>query len=335
MILTRTPLRCSLLGGGSDYPAHFAHHGGAVLGMAIDKYVYVGVKRVPPGQLMADKETGEPVPIRFRVQYSKVDDCQTADEIRHPAVRAAIRYLGLENDRLEFTTFADLPGRAGLGGSSSFVVGCLHALLRLKGERPSPADLGREAIAFEQFAVREAVGMQDQIFAAFGGLNYVTFGAQSSARAVDIPPERITEMENSLVLVYTGAMRDAHIIAAKQIEAIDQNADDLEWLALLAERGETLLRSRAHIIGLGALLDHAWLYKRRFADVTSEDIDGLYRRGRRLGASGGKLLGAGGGGFMLFQVSPAERAEFEARINAPCVRFKVAQEGSRVLIDEL
>lgn len=333
MILTRTPLRCSLLGGGSDYPAHFTQHGGAVLGMAIDKYVYVGVKRVPPGQLMADKETGEPVPIRFRVQYSKVDDCQEVDEIRHPAVRAAIRYLGFENDRLEFTTFADLPGRAGMGGSSAFVVGCLHALLRLKGERPSPVDLGREAIAFEQFAVKEAVGMQDQIFSALGGLNYVTFGAQSSARSVDISPQRIAELESSLILVYTGAMRDAHTIAAKQIEAAPQNADELDRLAGFAEQGEQLLRSPVHILALGALLDHAWLYKRQFADVTSEEIDHLYRGGRQLGASGGKLLGAGGGGFMLFQV--ADRDAFEAAIGAPCVRFKVAEEGSRVLIDEL
>jgi len=335
VILTRTPLRVSLLGGGSDYPAHFAHHGGAVLGMAIDKYVYVGVKRVPPGQLMADKETGEPVPIRFRVQYSKVDDCQTADEIRHPAVRAAIKYLGLERERIELTTFADLPGRSGLGGSSAFVVGCLHALLRLKGERPSPVDLGREAIAFEQFAVSEAVGMQDQIFAAFGGLNYVTFGARSVASPVPVTPERIAEIEASLVLVYTGAMRDAHVIAAKQIEAAPQNAADLDWLALLAEKGEAFLRSQTHITGLGALLDHAWLYKRRFASVTSEEIDDLYRRGRQLGATGGKLLGAGGGGFMLFQVHPDERLEFEARVGAPCVRFKVAPEGSRILIDEL
>ena len=335
MILSRTPLRVSLLGGGSDYPAHFAHHGGAVLGMAIDKYVYVGVKRVPPGQLMADKETGGPVPIRFRVQYSKVDDCQTVDEIRHPAVRAAIKYLGMENERLEFTTFADLPGRAGLGGSSAFVVGCLHALLSLKGERPSLVGLGREAIAFEQFAVREAVGMQDQLFSALGGLNYVTFGAQSSVRAVEITPERVAEMESSLVLVYTGAMRDAHVIAAKQIETAPQNAAGLDWLAMLAEKGEAFLRSQTHILGLGALLDHAWIHKRRFADVTSEGIDALYRRGRKLGATGGKLLGAGGGGFMLFQVAPEKRAELEARIGAPCVSFKVAHEGSRILIDEL
>ena len=326
MILTRTPMRVSLLGGGSDYPAHFVHHGGAVLGMAINKYVYVGVKRMPPGQ-----------GLRYRVQYSKVDDCQSIDEIKHPAVRAALRYLGID-EPLEFHIFSDLPGRSGLGGSSAFAVGCLHALLTFKnpGVDLEPIDLGREAIAFEQFVIPEAVGCQDQLFAALGGILHIKFGSTGSV-VNELPKldPRLVELENSLVLVYSGFMRDAHVLAARQIKGAARNASNLNALAVLVTEGVSLLTSNRSLTQLGELLNTAWYHKRNLdSDITSPQIDALYSRGMWLGAGGGKLLGAGGGGFMLFYVPPQKRAAFETGIGAPCVSFKAAHDGSRIVICE-
>lgn len=326
MILTRTPLRVSLLGGGSDYPAHFMHHGGAVLGMAIDKYVYVGVKRMPPGQAL-----------RYRVQYSKVDDCQTIDDIKHPAVRAALRYLSID-EPLEFHIFSDLPGRSGLGGSSACAVGCLHALLLFKNPEVDlePMNLGRETIAFEQFIIPEAVGCQDQLFAALGGILHIKFEVTGSVVNEMLKLDsKLAELENSLVLVYTGIMREAHILAARQIKAAPQNATGLTALTALVADGVALLKSNQPLTLLGDLLNTAWYHKRNLcSDITNPHIDALYSRGMWLGASGGKLLGAGGGGFMLFFVPPEKRAAFEAGIGAPCVSFKLAPQGSEVIIEE-
>ena len=336
MILTRTPLRVSLLGGGSDYPTHYIAHGGSVLGLAIDKYVYVGVKRVPPGQLMAHPQTREPVPIRFRIQYSRVDDCLTVDDIRHPAVRAAVKYLGMEDDRIEFHIFGDLPGRSGLGGSSTFVVGCLHALLRLKDplRAVTPMDLAREAIAFEQFYMREAVGSQDQLFAALGGMRYIKFGPESHAHALRISWVRIERLTECLILVYTGLMRDAQPIAAAQIAEASVNAAALQTLSHLADEGFAWMLSERPLARIAELIDASWGHKRQFAGVNNQQINDLYDRGRKLGAIGGKLLGAGGGGFLMFYVPDHTRESFEAGIGAPLVRFGMAQRGSEVIINE-
>ena len=331
MILTRTPLRVSFFGGGSDHPEHFIRHGGAVLGMAIDKYVYIGVKRMPPGQL----HNG--TPLRYRVQYSKVDDCQSVDEIRHPAVRAALLYLKID-EPLEFHIFGDLPGRSGLGGSSAFSVGCLHALLRLRHPKVelAPLDLAREAIAFEKFFLREAVGCQDQLFAALGGALHVQFGsAESIINQIEILDPRLAELEASLVLVYSGTMRDAAPLAARQAKAAPSNARALGALRDLAAEGAAVLRGDDSLDQIGELLNNAWYHKRGLcSDITSPAIDAFYSRGMWLGATGGKLLGAGGGGFMLFFVPQAKRDTFEAGIGAPCVRFNLASQGSTVIINE-
>ena len=230
MILTRTPLRLSLFGGGTDYPAWFLEHEpGAVLGLAINRYVYMGVKRMPPGQIGADGE-----PLRYRVQYSHVDDCQRAEQVQHPAVRALLRYLPSE-EPLEFHMFADLPGRSGLGGSSACAVGLLHAVLTRQGRVSSALDLAREAIAFEIACIGEAVGFQDQLFAALGGIRFIRFTAAGSdvSAPVTLSDARRQELEASLLLVYTGSMRDAHAMATKQIERTAANAQHLRHLAEL------------------------------------------------------------------------------------------------------
>ena len=331
MILTQTPLRVSLFGGGTDYPEWFQEHGGAVLGMAIDKYCYVGVKPMPPGQLGADG-----APLRYRVQYSKVDDCQRVEDIRHPAVRAAVRYFNTDQ-ALEFHCFGDLPGRSGLGSSSSFTVGLLHALqhqLGLSNHVPL-LDLAREAIPFEQHVIREAVGCQDQIFAAVGGLRFITFDVtQTQVETVSIPEDRLAELENSLVLVYSGSMRDAHLMAAQQVARVKQNTRLLLELQRQAHTGHMILTDpHFPLLGIGKLLDHTWWLKRELhPEISNPEIDALYHRGIRLGAVGGKLLGAGGGGFFLFFVPPECREAFEKSIGAPCVHFHVVHTGSRVIV---
>lgn len=334
MILTATPLRVSLFGGGTDYPAWFNEQPGAVLGMAIDKYCYVGVKRMPPGQL-TDGDKG----MRYRVQYSKVEDCQTVDEVRHPAVRGVLQHFQI-TDPLEFHCFSDLPGRSGLGGSSAFTVGLIHALRRLLnlggGELLDPWLLATEATFLEQEVIREAVGCQDQVFAAHGGLLYITFSREGrTLRTLRLPAERLQELESSLILVYSGTMRDAHLMAAKQIAAIPGKHLELARMKALADYGMEVLLNHKPLVEVGRMLNEAWHLKRSLcSEVTTNDVDALYKRGLELGALGGKLLGAGGGGYLLFFVPHEVQAGFLAGIGAPCVRFRIAHAGTRVVIEE-
>lgn len=329
MILTQTPYRVSLFGGGTDYPAWFNEFPGAVLGMAIDKYCYVGVKHMPPGQNL-----------RYRVQYSKVDDCQTAEEIKHPAVRGALRYFELD-EALEFHCFGDLPGRSGLGGSSAFAVGLVHALKRLFAHRfeyqaCDPWLLADEAIFLEQEIIRETVGCQDQVFAAHGGLRYITFNQEGrTLRTLELQLERLQELESSLVLVYSGTMRDAHVMAAKQVAAFPHKHTVLGRMKAMADEGMEVLLNHRPLTRIGEMLNEAWELKRALCpEVSTPEIDHLYEHGLRCGALGGKLLGAGGGGYMLFFVPIDEREAFLADIGAPCVFFRVAHAGTRVIIGE-
>ena len=324
MILTATPYRVSLFGGGTDYPEWFTEHGGAVLGMAINRYCYVGTKPMPIGQAM-----------RYRVQYSKVEDCEAVSEIRHPAVRAALQYLQIDAP-LEFHCFGDLPGRAGLGSSSSFTVGLVHALRRLLNLGATDAwRLSDDAIAIEQDVIHEAVGCQDQILAAHGGLKYVTFSAAGrTVQTLDLRPSRLAELEASFVLAYTGTMRDAHAMAARQVEQIPAHPHTLTRMGDMAREGTEILLNGHPLADIGAMLNDAWTLKRSLAaEVSNDEIDALYQRGRSLGAIGGKLLGAGGGGFILFFVPPEGRAQFCANIGVPVATFKVSHVGSRVVID--
>lgn len=324
MVLVQTPLRCSLFGGGSDYAEFFLNHpsGGAVLGLAIDHYVYVGIQPMTLGS-----------PLRYRIRYAVVDDCQTVDEIKHPAVRAALKYYGIDEPLL-ITCFGDLPGGAGLGSSSSFCVGILKAIqehFNLPSTN-SPLDMASEAISFERHIIPETVGFQDQTFAAVGGLNYITFSREGTVvQHLNPSAKRIKELEESLVLVYVGNNRSAHTMAKKQISAIPHNHDVIEDLVALAKAGrDVLLNETCPLSLLGRMLDKAWQAKILLCpEVTTLHINALYAMGKSLGALGGKLCGAGGGGFLLFFVPPDQRAEFELRSGTPCVGVKVSPFGSR------
>ena len=323
MILTQTPLRCSLFGGGTDYPEFFVSNpeGGAILGMAINKYVYAGVQPMHPGQ-----------DLKYRIQYSRMEDCLTVNEIKHPAIRAALQYYNI-TEPLEFHGFGDMPGRAGLGSSSAFCVGVLKALQE-HFDLPitTPLELAGEAIAFERCLIPETVGCQDQIFAAVGGINFITFNHTGvRIQPLQLSSQRIEELENSLVLVYTGSMRDAHVMAAKQVADVEANRDQLNNLTKLAYAGRNILMWENYPLSLfGGLLDKAWANKMKLnPDISNSRIDQLYQHGLVCGATGGKLLGAGGGGFLLFFVPQKNRRKFETEIGAPTTRFKVSPTGTK------
>ncbi len=326
MVLTQQPLRVSLFGGGSDYAEYFVQHEGAVLGMAINKFVYAGVQPMHPGQ-----------DFNYRIQYSRMEDCRTVADIKHPAVRAALQYHNI-TEPLEFHGFGDMPGRAGLGSSSAFCVGVLKALQK-HFHLPctnSPLDLASEAISFERYMIPETVGYQDQIFAAVGGINFITFdrfGAQ--VQPLKLSSEREQELEQSLILVYSGSMRDAHLMAAKQVSAIPQSDKALNNLVELAHNGKEILLDENYPLQLiGTMLHDAWRAKKQLCpEVTTPNIDALYQRGLDCGAIGGKLLGAGAGGFMLFFVPPQQMIDFREKIGMPYAQFKVSKSGSRIILN--
>ena len=327
MILTRTPLRASLFGGGSDYPEWFIGRGGAVLGMAITRYAYLGVKRMPPGQ-------GP----RYRIGYSKVEDAMEIDQIQHPAVRGCLRHLEIQ-DPIEIHYAGDLASGGGLGASSAFVVGLLHALrLQFDMNGDHPAQLADEAIHVERDVIMEAVGYQDQLFAAFGGLRFIEFRGIDDWRvtSVNVSAERMRNIERSLVLVYSGTMRMAHVMAAKQLTRIQNNESPLREMAAMAREAKVLMEDEGADINLiGRMLHAGWQLKRELhPEISSSDIDRLYSHGLSLGALGGKLCGAGGGGFLLFWVPPERWPEFAAHIGAPWVRFGIAERGTHVIVRE-
>lgn len=329
MIITRTPFRISFLGGGSDYPAWFREHGGAVLGTAIDKYCYISVRRLPPF-----------FEHRHRIVYSKIELVQDVAEIRHPAVRSVLAELGV-SEGLEIHHDGDLPARSGLGSSSAFTVGLLNAVHALKGRRLDARTLGAEAIRIEQEVLEEHVGCQDQIWAAFGGLNRIDFRPDGAFEVTPLPvsASRRAELESSLLLVFTGLSRFAPDLARAQIDNIRRrsNASELGLLRAMVDEGQAILvDERTPLAELGRLLHESWQLKRALAEgVTTPLVDEIYAAAREAGASGGKLMGAGGGGFMVFLVEPSRRAHVAERLaRLVQVPVRVEREGSRVIVDE-
>lgn len=302
MFITRTPLRISFFGGGTDYPDHFRKAGGQTLGVAISQYSFIVVKR------LADLFDH-----RIRVGYSRTELVRDREEIRHPAVRECLRYLNL-NAGLEVDYIGDLPARTGLGSSSSFTVGLLHALYAFKGEMVSKARLAAEAVHVEQDLLHERVGVQDQHICACGGLVHVCCPVDGDVRAEPVPvsPERWAALQSHLLLMYTGIQRHAHEVLEEQLERTRNGAlsDELERMRTLVDDGiRVLTNHREPISCFGELLNVAWTTKRALSPrISSEQIDRWYDRARREGAIGGKLLGAGGGGFLLL-LAPPDRHE--------------------------
>lgn len=322
MIISRTPLRISFFGGGTDYPDWFRDHPGAVLATTIDKYIYVSCRYLPP---FFDHT--------LRISYSRLEYASTLDAIVHPAVRECLRFMGVTSN-VEIHTDADLPARTGLGSSSAFTVGLLNVLHAFQGELATKQQLAAEAIQVERDALRESVGCQDQTLAAHGGLNGVEFSA-SSTSVVPIPMKlaRLEEFERHLMLFYSGIARNASEIASQQLKRIAANRPSLERMYEMVEEGRRLLGAGGSWRSFGELLHEGWLLKRSLSKtVSTEAVDEAYVVARRAGAYGGKLLGAGGGGFLLVFADPAvQPAVRTALAGLLCVPVKLETGGTQII----
>jgi D-glycero-alpha-D-manno-heptose-7-phosphate kinase len=325
VIISRTPVRISFFGGGTDYPAWFRTHGGAVLATTIDKYCYISVRELPPF-----------FPHRYRLVYSVIESVREVREIRHPAVRAVLEWLA--NDRgLEIHHDGDVPARSGIGSSSAFTVGFLHAMRALQGIHISRDELAKEAIHVEQCVIREAVGSQDQICAAFGGLNHIVFREDGAHQVtpVVIDRDRLDALQQRLILLFTGIVRDAPEIARSKIENLRNRTEELHAMHQMVVEAINILTCRsAPMTDFGRLLHESWKLKSRLSDrVTNAEIDSVYDAARKAGAIGGKLLGAGGGGFMLLFVEPERRQSVKNAVSHLLeVPFRFESQGSRIVL---
>ncbi len=327
MIISKTPFRVSLFGGGTDYPDWYRRHGGSVIGTTIDKYCYLSVRYLPPF-----------FEHKHRVVWSEIELISDFEDIQHPAVRAILREMNFDKG-LEITYNADLPARSGLGSSSSFSVGLLHALSALRGRMISKKELANEAIRVEQDVMKEAVGSQDQIWAAFGGLNRVDFHTDGSYEVspLILGPDNRKALHASFMLFFTGFARYATEIAQKQIANFGNKQMQLRIMGQLCDEAAHLLERRGDPVQeFGDLMHESWMLKRELADgVSTEAIDEIYEAGRAAGAIGGKLLGAGGGGFMLFIAKPENQLALRQKLkNLIHVNFDLDAGGSKIVVFE-
>jgi D-glycero-alpha-D-manno-heptose-7-phosphate kinase len=325
MIISRTPFRVSFFGGGTDYPQWYREHGGAVLATTIDKYCYISVRKLPP---FFDH--------RFRVVYSIVENVTDIGEIRHPAVRAVLQWLDTQTG-LEIHHDGDLPARSGLGSSSAFTVGLIHAMRALDGRRIAHDALAAEAIHVEQAVIGEPVGCQDQISAAIGGFNHMQFRPDGSytINPMILPAERLEALQQHCMLLFTGISRVSAEIAEVTIENLPARTAELRAMQQMVDLAvDVLSSSHASLEDFGRLLHETWMLKRRLAPcVSNATVDQIYDVARRAGAIGGKLLGAGGGGFLLLFVRPGDRARVgEALSSFVNVPFRFETSGSRIVL---
>lgn len=322
MIITKTPFRMSFFGGGTDMPAFFNEHGGAVLSTTFDKYCYVTVRHLPP----FFDYTSELV-------YSRIEQVDSIEKIEHPLVRNCIKFLDMHELRVNYES--DLPARTGLGTSSSFAVGLLNAFYALKGKHASKKQLADEAIYVERELCKESGGWQDQIAAAFGGFNRIDFKDNGyKVSPIIISPGRKQRLNENLLLFFTGFSRFSSEIQKSTEAAIkDKTAQLREMLALVNEAQEVLVNDKSDLDDFGRLLDTTWRLKRQTgAKISTGSIDELYEKGIKAGALGGKLLGAGGGGFLVFYVQPEKRqAVLAAMRDLLHVPFEFENGGTQVL----
>lgn len=323
MIISRSPFRLSFFGGGTDYPAWYLQHGGAVLSTTVDKYCYITCRYLPPF-----------FEHRSRIVWSQIELLTDHSQIRHPAVREALKYMNIENG-VEIHHDGDLPARAGLGSSSSFVVALLHALYALQGKMPTKMQLALDAIYVEQMLIGDNVGSQDQTAAAFGGFNRIEFRAHGTidVQPVVLSPARLAEFSSHLLLVFTGFARNASQVAAKQMDAMPYKVGELSTMHQMVDEALAILCSAADLADFGRLLHESWLLKRSLSKLVSTPVmDDIYAAARSAGAIGGKLLGAGGGGFALFFVPPDSRQRVVERLRGlMCVPFHLESSGSQII----
>lgn len=323
MIISRTPFRVSFFGGGTDFPEFYGEHGGAVLLTTIDKYCYLSIHQL--SQFFKH---------RYRAMYSKTESVMDPKEFGHPLIRECLLHVR-PRDGLEISHVSDLPGRTGLGTSSSFTVGLLNALHSFEGQRATAEDLAREAILIERERVGDAGGHQDQYAAAYGGLLRLDFsGPQNVAvRRLALSAKRIGELESRLALFYTGVESSAESILSEQRKRVKQNVECLLRMRAMVDDAEKVLVGRGDLDRFGDLLHESWQLKKSLSHgISNHAIDEAYETARKRGARGGKLLGAGGRGFLLLFAPPETHAEIAAGLKAlRNVPFQFSQDGSRII----
>jgi D-glycero-alpha-D-manno-heptose-7-phosphate kinase len=327
MIITRTPLRISFFGGGTDYPVWYREYGGSVLATTIDKSCYITSRWLPP---FFDYHS--------RISYSKVENVGNNSEIQHPSVRACLQFLGI-TEGVEIHHVADLPARTGLGTSSAFTVGLLLGLYALKDQMRDKHKLAADAIHVEQELLQEAVGAQDQVSAAYGGFNRINFNQDGAieVRKVLTRPDRLEQLEQHLSLYFTGFARTASEIAKEQIRLTSQRKKELNTMLQMVNEAEAIMTNPNRSLDeFGRLLNESWQIKRTLTQsITNSTLDEIYQAGISAGALGGKLLGAGGGGFMLFFVPPERREALRTRLKKLlCVPFGFSNRGGDVAVYE-
>lgn len=328
MIISKTPFRISFFGGGTDYPHWYLKNGGQVISTSINKYCYVMCRHFPPF-----------FPHRFRLSYSKRENCKLISDIQHPAIRETLRFLNWhDDDGLEINQIGDLPARTGLGTSSSFVVGLLNALYCLKGLSPSKIALANQSINIEQNLLNETVGAQDQMAASVGGFNHIIFQTNGDIQVVPInlSQSSIRDLEGHLQLYYTGIQRTASDIAKS-------------YMSHISSRSETILKELSDIVDdvfyilmkndweeLGWYLNLSWILKRRMSDnISNSFMDDMYETAKKAGAWGGKILGAGGGGFMLLLVPPEKQPSVrEALKDFALVPLQFDTQGTSIILQD-
>lgn len=327
MIITRTPFRISFFGGGTDYPIYYKENGGAVLSTTINKYCYIHCRYLPP---FFDH--------RYRIRYTNREEVQNISDIEHPSVRECIKYLNLDKG-IEMIHTSDIPAQSGIGSSSSFTVCFLNALYALQGKIVTKRQLAQDAINIEQNIIKENVGSQDQVAAAYGGFNKIEFGIESefSVHPVTIGKEKLKNLQNHLMLFFTGFSRNASDIAGEQIKKTSEKKKELMAMCEMVDDAINILsHNHSDINDFGILLHTSWMIKRGLTNkITNIEIDKIYHSALDSGALGGKLLGAGGGGCILFFVEP----EFQSKVREKLkdliyIPFKFENLGSQIIYYE-
>jgi len=322
MIVSRAPFRISLFGGGTDYHAWFRENGGAVLASTIQSYCYVTCRSLPRFHRH-----------KSRFVWSEIELVEDHDTVKHPVIRAALRHLGVD-DGIEMHHQSDLPAYSGLGSSSAFVVAVLNALSALLERERSKEELAREAIEFEQNILSEICGVQDPIQIAFGGVNRIDIGQNGSfdVTPLPIPEDKLSRLEDGLMLVFLRRQRISTAFAQATIDSIPKRRRELARIMDLVEHGTELLSNGADLDAFGEMLHESWHIKRELADsISAPEIDDVYERARAAGARGGKLLGAGGGGFMLICVDPDKKDSVARALDGfPCLPVRFERYGATV-----
>lgn len=324
MVISRTPFRMSFFGGGTDYRDYFEKYGGSVLSATFDKYCFVTVRNYPPF-----------FPYKNQLTYSKIERFNDPEQVSHPLVRETMKYLN-ENG-LQIGYDSDLPARSGIGSSSAFAVGLLNSVYALRGRKSNAFSLAREAILIEREKCRETGGIQDQIAVAYGGFNRIDFDSRGfNVKPLNVPSERLEALNSRLMLFFSGTSRLSYEIAKEQSDNLEKNIKTLSNMKFLTDEAERILLSDGSLDPFGELLDETWTLKRRLAsNITNDAVETLYETAKRCGALGGKLLGAGGGGFLLLYAPEAAQPKIrEALSEFMFVPFQFENEGSKIIYNQ-